>query len=295
MSFPATVYGLGSSVLSNIFVSLPEPSGDLRHQTVIVTGSNTGLGFEASRHLLRLGVEKLIMGVRTPQKGETAKRELLTSTKREESSIEVWPLDMDSYASVKQFAARAAGLPRLDALVANAGIATKAFSITEDNEKTITTNVVSTLLLCMLLLPKLRESSDKFGNLPKIVIPNSALHYLAPVKELDVKDGEIFATLNGQKTADMASRYPLSKLLIIYAIRELELRMSRSQKSVVVINTPNPSWCKSQLTQEDSLGVRIGEKMLGRTTEVGSRAIVNGVLSGVESNGKYLTNCHVQT
>jgi NAD(P)-dependent dehydrogenase (short-subunit alcohol dehydrogenase family) len=104
------------------------------------------------------------------------------------------------------FAARAANLPRLDAVLANAGILTTTFSFTEDNEKTISTNVISTFLLALLVFPKLRQSTKQFGIVPRIVIPNSALPYLAPLKELDGKRGEILATLNNPKSADIHFR-----------------------------------------------------------------------------------------
>ncbi|KAL1970426.1 hypothetical protein VTN77DRAFT_5587 [Rasamsonia byssochlamydoides] len=300
MSLLSAAHGVSSTILSNLFICLPYPNGDLRGQTIIVSGSNTGLGFEASRHLARLGVEKLIMAVRNLQKGEKARREILDSTGRDERSIEVWPLDMDSYDSVKSFAARAASLPRLDAVLANAGICTTIWSVTEDNEKTITTNVVSTFLLCLLLLPKLRESGEKFGIAPRFVIVNSAVHYWAPLKELDPDRGEIFARLNDPQTADMAGRYPVSKLLVLYGVRELAARLTASKKKpLVIINTPNPSYCKSQLIRDPgvatSFGMRVAEKVLARSTEMGSRALVHGLLSGPESHGQYLTNCHVQT
>ncbi|TVY92135.1 Short chain dehydrogenase [Lachnellula willkommii] len=298
MSLFSAVYGTFDVIISS-FIHLPYPTANasIKQQTVIVTGANTGLGLEASRHLVRLGVDKLIMGVRNLQKGEDAKRDILASTKRKESCIEVWLLDMDSSDSVKTFASRAASLPRLDAVLANAGILTPTFSTVADNERTIATNVVSTFLLCMLVLPKLRQSAEQFGIVPRFVIPNSALHYMASLKELDVKEGEIFKTLNDPKTADMGGRYPLSKLLVIYAVRELADRTKSSQKPPVIINTPNPSYCKSGLVRDVDMGfsARMMERILARSTEMGSRALVHGLLSGAESNGQYLSNCHVQT
>ena len=294
MSAASALKGVSSTIFSNLFVSLPYPEGDFGGQTIIVTGSNVGLGLEASKHIARLNAAKVILGVRNLQKGEDAKKEILEATGRDGSTVEVWHIDMDSYVSVKDFASRAVTLPRLDALVANAGIATTKFAVSEDNEKTITTNVVSTFLLSMLLLPKLRESAAQFGGTPRIVIPNSALHYVAPLKELE-GNGAIFDTLNDPKTADMDSRYPLSKLLVIYALRELHKAAEASQKGTVIVNTPNPSYCKSQLTREtEGFGIKVAEKLLARTTEAGSRALVHGLLAGPESNGQYLTNCHVQ-
>ncbi|KAJ5212179.1 uncharacterized protein N7498_003825, partial [Penicillium cinerascens] len=285
-----------SNAYSNIFVGLPVPEGDLSGQTIIVSGSNQGLGYKASRHILRLGVDRLIMAVRNVPKGETARLKLLEATGREESSIEVWELDMDRYSSVESFATRVTTLPRLDVFLANAGLATNSFTMAEDNERTITVNVVSTFLLIVLLLPKLRESASKFGIVPRVSIVNSAMHYVAPLKEIDVEHGDkIFARLNNKQTADMAMRYPLSKLLVLFAARAFADKLEKGKEPLVVINTPNPSWCKSQLMRElNSAALRFSERMLARSTEEGSRALVHAILSGEESSGQYLDNCQVK-
>ncbi|KAJ9397662.1 hypothetical protein DTO282F9_5488 [Paecilomyces variotii] len=247
MSLASTAHGAISTFFSNLFISLPYPNTSFENQTIIVTVSNTGLGLEASRHLVRLGVHKLIMAVRNLEKGEKAKREILNSTNRPDDCIEVWNLDMDSYESVKKFSARiSTSLDRLDGVLANAGMMTTEFRMSEDDERTITVNVVATFLLILLLLPKLHD------------------------------------------------RYAVSKLLVLYAVRELAERL-RARKPLVVINTPNPSFCKSGLMGNDvSYGERTAEKLLARSTEMGSRALVHGLSSGVESHGEYLTNCHVQ-
>ncbi|KXG53682.1 Short-chain dehydrogenase/reductase SDR [Penicillium griseofulvum] len=297
MSIFSTLEGVSSTVFSNIFIQLPYPEGDLSGQTVIVTGSNQGLGFEASRHLLRLGVEKLIMAVRNLKKGEAARQELLQSTSREESSVEVWPLDMDSYVSVKSFASRAAALPRLDVLLANAGLIANTFTVSEEDERTITVNVVSTFLLVALLVPKLQESASKFNITPRITIPNSALHYIASLEQLDPQnEGGIFESLNNKEATNMAGRYPLSKLLVLFGVRAFADQFAQSKAPLVIINTPNPSFCKSQLAREtDNVGLRVGEKLLARSTEMGSRALVHAVMADEKSNGQYLTNCHIHS
>ncbi|KAH7152009.1 hypothetical protein B0J13DRAFT_470643 [Dactylonectria estremocensis] len=292
MSFLSALHGVGSVFYSNLFVTLPYPESQdgLSEQTIIVTGSNTGLGFEASQHLLRLGVNKLIMAVRDLEKGKRAREQLLQSTKRDPDLVEVWHLDMASYDSVKDFAQRVnTTLPRLDAVLANAGMLTMEFKLTEDNETTITVNVVATFLLYFLLLPKLRESPVP----GKFVIPNSGMHYWAPIKELIPKDNEtIFSRLNDPNSADMGSRYQVTKLLVIYVTRELASRMKASQKKAITINTPNPSYCKSDLLREGVPGTP--PDFLARSTEMGSRALVHGVLAGPESSGHYLSNCHNQ-
>ncbi|SPO01771.1 related to light induced alcohol dehydrogenase Bli-4 [Cephalotrichum gorgonifer] len=300
MSFLSALQGMRSVLYSNLFVKLPVPVGnpDLKNQTFVVTGANTGLGYEASLHLSRLGVGKLIMAVRTTAKGDSARKEILSLTRQPESSIEVWPIDMDSYDSIKAFAARASQLPRLDGVLANAGIMTTQFGLSEGYEKTLNVNFISTFLLYLLLLPKMRESGEKTGHVANYVIPNSALHYMAPLAELDPDSSQkIIDRLNDPRTADMGGRYPLSKLLVIYAVRELAERSGSSGKGACTINTPNPSFCKSSLARESqgSRGFRIFEKLLARSTEEGSRVLVHGLLAGRESNGQYLSNCRVES
>lgn len=293
MAVLSSLHGLGSTILSNLFITLPDPvaTPDLPNQTIVVTGSNTGLGLEASRHLLRLGVGKLIMAVRNLEKGGKARAELLESTGRKAESVEVWYLDMEDYDSIKAFAQRATTtLARLDAVLANAGIMAGKLTLSNGIEKTMAVNVVSTYLLFLLVLPKLRQSPS----VGRFVVPNSALHYMAPVKDL-VGCGSIFPRLNDPtRRADMTERYCVSKLLVLFATRELASRMKTSDKKPpVVVNTPNPSYCKSDLARDSS--VPAAPDFLARTAEMGSRALVHGLFAGPESSGQYLTNCHVQT
>jgi NAD(P)-dependent dehydrogenase (short-subunit alcohol dehydrogenase family) len=89
----------------------------------IVTGTNTGLGFEAAKHLVALGAAKVIMGVRIVNAGETAKAQSEVETGKA-NVAEVWTLDLTSYDSVKAFIKRVvAELDGIDALIENTGLA----------------------------------------------------------------------------------------------------------------------------------------------------------------------------
>jgi NAD(P)-dependent dehydrogenase (short-subunit alcohol dehydrogenase family) len=168
---------------SHLFLTLPEPTKTFSGQTVIVTGSNTGLGLEAARHLVRLDAAKVILAVRSLEKGNAAKSSIEASTGRQ-GVVEVWELDLSRYDSVKAFGERVnSTLERLDAVVENAGVLTQKWAMAEDNEITITVNVVSTFLLALLVLPKLRETSTKYGKDVVLTFTGSFVHWITSFPE----------------------------------------------------------------------------------------------------------------
>lgn len=141
--------------------------------TYIVTGANTGLGFEAAKHLVAVGAAKVIMAVRNISAGEIAKAEIETATGMA-NIAEVWALDLTSYDSVKAFAKRAlAELDRIDALIENAAVAMAQRVVAEGHVVPVTVNVLSTFLLAVMLLPQMSESARRFGILPHVAIVTS--------------------------------------------------------------------------------------------------------------------------
>jgi retinol dehydrogenase-12 len=119
-----------------LFATIPVPEEKHTGQTMIVTGANVGLGFEAARHLTRLDAKKVILACRNIEKGEAAKKSIEETTQRR-GVVEVWQVDLSSYESVKQFARRVEGLERLDAIIENAAIATQKYQVFEGNESTL--------------------------------------------------------------------------------------------------------------------------------------------------------------
>lgn len=145
--------------------------------TYIVTGANTGLGFEAAKHLVQLGAAKVIMGVRNVAAGEEARAELEQATGIT-NVAEVWALDLSIYSSVKAFANKAiAELDRIDALIENAAVAMAQRVLAEGHIVPTTVNVYSTFLLAVLLLPKMSESAKRFGNTPHLTIVASSASF----------------------------------------------------------------------------------------------------------------------
>lgn len=132
----------------------------------------SGLGREASRHFVRLGAAKVILGCRNLDKGEEAKKDIEETTGKKDV-VEVWQLDMASFESVREFAARVDKLDRLDILVDNASLLIFTREMIEGHESTLTVNVISTFLLTMLVLPIMRRTATKFNLVPHIVVVSS--------------------------------------------------------------------------------------------------------------------------
>ena len=115
------------------FLDLPLISENLEGRIAIVTGANIGLGFECAKHFLRMKPAKLILAVRSIEKGQAAALRMIEETKETRSDVvEVWQLDMASFASVQAFAQRVLTLPRLDIAVLNSGVLTRVWDTTGD-------------------------------------------------------------------------------------------------------------------------------------------------------------------
>lgn len=275
-----------SFLWSQLVVRPTYPTNSYTGQTVIVTGSNVGLGKEAARHLARLGATKVILAVRNTDAGKAAADDIKSSTGRD--VCEVWPLDLMSYESVKQFAARASQLPRLDVLLENAGVATKYFKMAEKDESTITVNVISTFLLALLLIPKLQATGRQFNTVPRLTVVTSEVHSFVKLPEW--KEPSLFGTLSDEKKAVMASkRYPVTKLLEVFVVRAIAPKVDG-----VVLNMVNPGLCHSSLSKRESnLVLEILKFFLARSTEVGSRTLIHAASCGLESHGKYCQDAKI--
>jgi NAD(P)-dependent dehydrogenase (short-subunit alcohol dehydrogenase family) len=281
---------------SQLFKKLPYPTGSYVGKTVIVTGSNVGLGKEAARHYARLGASTLIIAVRSLDKGHAAKHDIEATTNCAENVIKVWQLDMASYASVEKFAARVdAELDRVDIFIANAGVARFNYSTAEDNETTITVNVVSTFLLAALVMPKLKASAAKFKTRPTFTITSSEVHGHTKFPQKSAPDGEIFATVNDKVMAEKNwdDQYPISKLLEVFGVRTIA-QLHPASVFPVTVNCVNPGLCHSELARDHpTFGFWLIKLLLARSTEVGSRTLVHAGAQGADSHGHYLSDCEI--
>ncbi|KAF5325729.1 hypothetical protein D9611_000467 [Ephemerocybe angulata] len=286
------------SVFADQFKTIPPVvTADLTGQTVVVTGSNTGLGFQAAKHFARMGPGKLILAVRSQQKGDAAAERIKSETGFK--AVEVWLLDQSKFSSVIAFADRFQKEDvRLDILVANAAIIPTQYKTTEDGwEESLQVNDLSTSLLCLLLAPRLVETGKKYGTRPRIAIVSSSVHYWVEFDD-SVYDAESsWQVLSTEKhfaeVLKTDQRYPETKLLNIFFAQSLADLL---KDTPVVVDTLNPGYCYSELRTVFS-GIQavvdwIMERLLAWTTEQGSRQLVYGALGGSDKldqiNGAYL-------
>lgn len=132
---------------------VPDQSG----RTILVTGANSGTGKEATKRLAAAGA-RVIMAVRSPERGEAARQDVLAAVP--DADVTTRPLDLADLASVRALVAAVSDEEdHLDVLVNNAGvmIPPKRLSTTDGFELQLGTNFLGPFVLTLGLLPKLLD------------------------------------------------------------------------------------------------------------------------------------------
>lgn len=176
----------------------------------IVTGANTGLGYETALGLAQKEAT-VIMACRNLEKAETAKQKILAAVPQAE--IEVIQIDLSKLASVRAFAAAyLAKYQQLDLLINNAGVMIPPYTQTEDGfELQMGANYFGHFLLTGLLLESLTRT------------PGSRV---VPLASLAHKNGEInFDNIHWEKDYSKLGAYGQSKLACLMFGYELDRRL----------------------------------------------------------------------
>lgn len=131
---------------------------NLTGKIIIVTGANSGIGFEAAKEFVCKGAQT-ILACRSMDKAQAALNEIKTEIPN--APAEIMQLDLSSLASVREFAeAFRAKYDRLDVLVNNAGIMMVPYGTTEDGfERQFGTNHLGHFALTGLLLDTILSTS----------------------------------------------------------------------------------------------------------------------------------------
>ncbi|KAF3915855.1 hypothetical protein AA313_de0201167 [Arthrobotrys entomopaga] len=268
---------------------------NLTNQVAIVTGSNTGLGYEASRLFLNFKLSRLIMAVRSAERGEAAAQKLRTEFPN--ATINVWSLDMNSYDSITAFATRVnKELTRLDIAILNAGYNSQQFKKSpQGHEEMVQVNYLSTHLLAILLLPALKSKSP-VGVPGRMTIVSSALANIAQLP--DHKSVPLFTALDDPEKFGMPT-YGVSKLLgHLWLWKLIEGGYVKSDD--VVLNLIEPGYLKGTEFSRKVSGVtkvvlKLFQALVARTVQDGATTVIDAsVIKGRESENCYLADWEIR-
>ncbi|MCB1729609.1 MAG: SDR family NAD(P)-dependent oxidoreductase [Halieaceae bacterium] len=184
---------------------VPDQSG----KTIVITGANTGLGYEAARVLAGKNA-RVIIACRSPQKAQAAIERILALHPGAE--VEALELDLSSLESVRRAASQLQREQGLDVLINNAGIMVPPYELTADGfESQFGVNHLGPFAFTGLLLDKLRAKPGA-----RVVNTSSIAH----------KRGRIyFDDINAERGYSAIPRYAQSKLANLYFAYELQRRL----------------------------------------------------------------------
>jgi NAD(P)-dependent dehydrogenase (short-subunit alcohol dehydrogenase family) len=191
---------------------------DLAGKRIIITGANSGIGFEAAKALSKQGNE-IILAVRNEQKGQSAVESILKENPH--ASLKVMKLDLADLASVREFAKDFSNrFASLDILINNAGVMVPPYQQTKDGfELQFGSNHLGHFALTGLLLPLLKKT------------PNSRVISLSSLAH---RGGSIFFdNLDGSKGYKAMMFYRQSKLATLLFAKELDQRLKQHGISTI--------------------------------------------------------------
>lgn len=130
---------------------------DLTDRTIIITGATSGLGYAAASELSQFGANLMLVGRDRARTAATA-QELNQTTG---GNVDYVIADMSELASVRAASAELAELPKIDALLHNAGALLDTYQKTSDGyEKTFAAHVLGPHVMTRTLLPILQRTGD---------------------------------------------------------------------------------------------------------------------------------------
>ncbi|KAF1976561.1 putative 3-oxoacyl-reductase [Bimuria novae-zelandiae CBS 107.79] len=270
----------------------PLPSTlSLQGKTALITGANSGLGLEAARELISRRISRLILAVRDPSKGEAAKEDILSSSDAS-CTIEIWPLDHESYASIAAFGQRVRGLDRLDYALLNAGVKMMKYEKSvAGHEMNVQINHLGTSAVSLTILPCLRRTARKINAPTRLTVVSSEGHFWIPFKERHAP--HILARMDEPSSFGwQQQRYYTTKLLNVLWTHELAARL---RKEEVVVNSVNPGFCYSGLHRHSAGIIGVFLWLFAWTQREGGWCLADAVVGHEGEHGAYLSEQRMTT
>ena len=249
-------------------------------KTVLVTGANSGVGFQAARELARHGAQ-VLLGVRDTTKGEAARNRILAESA--DAQVAIVPLDMASLASIRGFAGEfVSSGARLDVLVNNAGVMAlpKREQTADGFERQFGTNHLGHFALTGLLIPALLRAQA-----PRVVAVASLAHRNGTME---------WDNLQGEKSYSPWGAYNMSKLANILFARELD-RRAREAHSKLVSVAVHPGISRTNIFENGpgvgtfkAVMVRLLAPVITQNDEMGAAPTLYAATSSEVQGGAYI-------
>ena len=251
-------------------------------RTVIITGGNSGLGFETAKKIANDKDYRIILACRNRMKAEEAVRKIKEETGNE--NILSMQLDTASLESVRNFAKEyeSSDIGEIYALLLNAGINGMNSGLTGDGiEIVFETNHLGHFLLANLLLPYIAPNG-------KIFSTSSDMHE-SPMGKMVWNGTEILAHPS-EEGLKSRQRYSFSKLCNLYFIYELTRRL-QEKGSGIHVNAFNPGMMLTNFAPMDkgrakmvkmTMPKRVGD--LKKSSDAYAELVVNDELAITSAN-----------
>jgi NAD(P)-dependent dehydrogenase (short-subunit alcohol dehydrogenase family) len=243
---------------------------DQRGRVVIVTGANTGLGFETARMLAEHGAS-VVLAVRNVEKGEQA-------AARIRGDVTVQALDLTSLESVRTAAAELrASHPRIDLLINNAGVMyTPKQTTTDGFELQFGTNHLGHFALTGLLLDRMLPVPGS-----RVVTVSSNGHRIQAAIHFD--------DLQWQRSYSRAGAYGQAKLANLMFTYELQRRLASRGTTIAV--AAHPGVANTDLPRSTPAIVRLPlalvAPLITQRPEMGALPTVRAATDPDVSGGQY--------
>lgn len=252
---------------------------ELEGKTVVVTGANSGLGFEASKKFADKKA-KVVMACRSIERGKDAKNQI--EEEQPEADIEVRKLDLASLESIKDFAEEfKANNEALDILCNNAGIMAIPREETEDGfEKQFGVNHLGHFALTAHLMPVLENAEEA-----RIINQSSGLH----------ENGDInFDDIMHEESYSPQGAYADSKLANVLFTYELDRRLSDTGIKTLACH-PGYAATNLQSRGPEKEGstikkyvMKAANKLLAQSAEIGALPMLYAATSPEAESGDYI-------
>jgi NAD(P)-dependent dehydrogenase (short-subunit alcohol dehydrogenase family) len=241
-------------------------------RVAMVTGANTGIGFETAQALAARGAS-VVLAVRDIEKGERAAARIAGTVPG--ASVMVQHLDLTSLDSIRAAADKVrAKHPRIDLLINNAGVMFTPKQATRDGfELQFGTNHLGHFALTGLLLEQMLPVPGS-----RVVTVSSTAHRIHARINFD--------DLQGERSYSRTGAYSQSKLANLMFTYELQRRLSAAGTTIAV--AAHPGLADTELTRNSpAIAAVFYAQVISQTAAMGALPTLRAATDPGVVGGEY--------